>query len=276
MAIMRQLRENSGQHNILHKFASDVTSQFGEDGIIEKIFEILPESDKWCVEFGAWDGKKFSNTYNLIANKGWSAVLIEAQAAKFQELLKTYEGNAGAHCINKFVEFEGPNSLDNILSETPLPNNFDLLSIDVDGTDYHIWQSVKKYNPKLVVIEYNPSIPNDIYFIQDPDFNLNHGNSLLALIELGKTKGYQLIATTNTNGFFVKAEYYSLFGNLDNSIDHMRNEQPWATKVFQLYDGTMVVAGLNKMIWQGIPITNDDIQVLPKALRRFGDKASKS
>jgi hypothetical protein len=273
---MRQLRENYGQNNILQKFAADITSQSGEDGILKRIFEILPVSDRWCVEFGAWDGKKFSNTYNLIANNGWSGVLIEAQEAKFIELLKTYEGNEKAHCIKEFVEFEGERSLDNILAKTPIPDDFDLLSIDVDSTDYHIWDSVKQYRPKVVVVEYNPSIPNDIYFIQDADFNLNHGNSLLALTELGKSKGYELVATTSTNGIYAKSEYYPLFGIEDNSLDKMRNEQPWATKVFQLYDGTMVVAGLNKMIWQGVPIHNDDIQVLPKALRRFGDKASKN
>lgn len=62
----------------LLNFASNVTSQFGEDGIIQRIFEIIPPSHKYCVEFGAWDGKYFSNCYNLIVNKGWSGAFIEA------------------------------------------------------------------------------------------------------------------------------------------------------------------------------------------------------
>jgi len=50
-------------------YRKDVTSQTGEDGIIDKVFEIIGTQSKWCVEFGAYDGKFCSNTYNLI-NRG--------------------------------------------------------------------------------------------------------------------------------------------------------------------------------------------------------------
>ena len=202
MAIIKQIKESNDSNNWLKKYAKNINSQFGEDGIIEKIFTIIEESDKWCVEFGAWDGKNLSNTYNLLANKNWRGILIEANPRKFKDLLETYKENPQVQCMNKFVNFGGSDSLENILSSTEIPENFDLLSIDVDGNDYHIWSSVKIYNPKVVIIEFNPSIPNDIFFVQDPNFNLNHGNSLLALIELGKTKGYELICTTDVNGIF--------------------------------------------------------------------------
>lgn len=55
----------------LNEFASNVTSQFGEDGIIEKILEVIGDANRWCVEFGASDGVYLSNTYNLIKNKGY-------------------------------------------------------------------------------------------------------------------------------------------------------------------------------------------------------------
>jgi hypothetical protein len=58
-------------------FKSDTYSQTGEDGIIKKILEIIPQNDKWCVDFGAWDGLYLSNTRNLIETKGYSAILIE-------------------------------------------------------------------------------------------------------------------------------------------------------------------------------------------------------
>jgi len=53
--------------------ASDTYSQTGEDGIIEKILEHIPQKDRWCVEFGAWDGRLFSNTCNLIESKDYSS-----------------------------------------------------------------------------------------------------------------------------------------------------------------------------------------------------------
>jgi len=74
----------------LLKFKRDEFSQTGEDGIIEKILEILPSNDRWCVEFGAWDGLFLTNARHLIDSKGFSAVLIEADKKKFLDLRRNY------------------------------------------------------------------------------------------------------------------------------------------------------------------------------------------
>ena len=71
----------------LFEHKRDVYSQTGEDGIIEKILETLPENDEWCVEFGAWDGQYLTNTRYLIEEKEYSAILIEADKKKFLDLL---------------------------------------------------------------------------------------------------------------------------------------------------------------------------------------------
>src|SRR5438132_14120482 len=73
----------------LQEYAKSVHSQYGEDGIIEKILETIGQQDRWCVEFGAWDGKHLSNTFNLIEHHGYSAVLIEGCSRKFQNLAGT-------------------------------------------------------------------------------------------------------------------------------------------------------------------------------------------
>lgn len=273
MAVLQQVAiPFDDSQNWLARHAGDVNSQSGEDGIIEKIFEIIGAEGKWCVEFGAWDGKLYSNTYNLIANKAWNGVLIEANEDKFRELSETYKDNPKAHCIRRFVNFTSPDSLDDILSETAIPVDFDLLSIDVDGNDYHIWESLQRYRPRVIVIEFNPSIPNDIIFIQDRDNNLNHGNSLMAMVDLGKKKGYELVCTTSWNAFFVPKELLPEFGIEDNSIGRMYNDQLYASRLFQLYDGTLVLGGMSRLIWHGIPIGADELQILPRATRRFPDK----
>ena len=64
----------------------NVYSQNGEDGIIEKILDMLPNRDRWCVEFGAWNGIYLTNTRNLIIEKGYSAVLNEADPDLFIDL----------------------------------------------------------------------------------------------------------------------------------------------------------------------------------------------
>ena len=111
----------------------DVYSQTGEDGVIEAIFEVIaPGEDPWCVEFGAWDGIHLTNTRHLIESRGFSAVLIEAEAARFRELEANYRGNDRVTTLNRSVGFTAEDGLDAILRETPIPRAFDLLSIDID------------------------------------------------------------------------------------------------------------------------------------------------
>ncbi len=250
-------------------YARDDTSQCGEDGILERIFELIPGEDRWCCEFGAWDGCKYSNTYQLIANKGWSGVLIEADPVKFEDLKRTYIGNRNVVLLNRFVEYVGDGLLDKLLAGTPAPSDFDLLSIDIDGNDYHVWASITVYQPKVVVVEYNQSIPNHVEFVQAADPAACQGNSLLSLAKLATRKGYQLVAVTDTNGIFVRADYFPLFGIADNSLPAMRPAAPYVTDIFQLYDGTVVLSGYRQMIWHGVPMPVGRFQVVPRSLRIF-------
>jgi hypothetical protein len=252
-------------------FRKNVTSQYGEDGILEKIFDVLSISRGLCVEFGAWDGKKFSNSYNLIANMGWGGVLIEGSAQKFPELQETYKGRADVTLLNRLVGFDAPERLDDILSQTTLPLDFDMLSIDVDGNDYHILDSITTYHPKVLIVEYNPSVPNHLAIVQERKPSVNHGSSLKAITDLATRKGYSLVCVTDTNGIYVAQRYFSLFGINDNSLDTLHSDKRYQTYLIQLYDGTLHVAGMDKMIWHGIKIESSRIQVLPAELRRFPD-----
>jgi hypothetical protein len=76
--------------NWLLNWRSDVTSQIGQDGILEKVFSLIGDGKKFCVEFGAWDGKFLSNTWNLIVNKRWNGVLIEGNPEKFKQLTSNH------------------------------------------------------------------------------------------------------------------------------------------------------------------------------------------
>ena len=246
-------------------------SQDGEEGVVERIFTILPSSDKWCAEFGAWDGVLGSNTHFFLKEKGWSGVLIEGDRGRYEDLCRNYSGNDRAICLNRMVALEGGNSLDAILASTPIPTDFDLLSIDVDGMDYHIWESMVRYKPKVVVIEFNGTIPDTISFVQPRDFSVSQGNSLLAMCELGRKKGYELIAAIGMNAFFVDSKYYSLFGIADNSLEAMNaeNRARFMTQIHELFDGTLVLSGCTNLLWHwhGIGLSPLSIQVLPRFLR---------
>ena len=114
-------QEELNEDQWLLRHARNVTSISGEDGILEKIFEVISPANRWCVEFGAWDGKTYSNTYHLIQDREWSGVLIEADGKKYADLLATYQGNRRAVCLHCFVTFAGANSLDNLLKTSGIP-----------------------------------------------------------------------------------------------------------------------------------------------------------
>lgn len=262
-------RENKVRSPLL-QYAKNVASQEGEDGVIEKIVNTIPISSKFCVEFGAWDGKHFSNCHNLIKNQGWSGLMIEANPEKFTELKQLYSRRADVITINQYVSFEGEQTLDNILAREIVPEDFGLLSIDIDGNDYHVWDSLSRFSPDIVVIEFNPTIPNDVIFIQEKSHDVNQGCSLFALTRLAKQKGYALACCTSWNAFYVKKEHFPKLGIKDNRIGTLY--QPVLDgRIFQGYDGSIHVIGMPQMLWVEKTLSSEDFQVIEPEERMYSD-----
>jgi len=185
-------------------------SQNGEDGIFAELLRRLPHTEKWVCEFGAWDGKQCSNTFSLV-EKGFNAVYIEARDDYFQELLKTCDSHPNIHPVHAMVNYEGDDTLDDILARTPIPISFDILSIDIDSYDYQVWRSVVTYTPTFVIIEINSSISAiDDTHIHGPG---KEGTGFAPMIALGKSKGYTLICHTG-NLIFVRNDLASLYEDL--------------------------------------------------------------
>jgi hypothetical protein len=253
----------------LLKYSSNVTSQYGEDGIIAHIVSVIRPDNHYCIEFGAWDGKHYSNCYNLLANAGWSGLMIEGDPGKYAELRRTYADNERVATLNCMVDFEGPNTLDNILAAEDAPKEPGVLSIDIDGNDFHVFESLTAYRPELVLVEFNPTIPNDVIFVQERSFEVNHGCSLLALTVLARKKGYELAVSTDTNAFFVRNDKFPLLGVTNNSVFAL-NRPLQDGRIFQGYDSSIHVVGMDKLIWQGDrPVSSEDFQVLPVTERKW-------
>ena len=255
--------------NPLREYSFNVKTSDGEDGIIQKIFETIGAKNKWCVELGALNGTHDSNSWNLIQNYGWSAVLLEGEPTYFDTLAALYKETKRVHPVSAFVSFEGEHTLDAELSRTPIPHDFDLFVLDIDGNDYHVWDSLQTYRPRVVCIEFNPTIPNDIAFVQARNMEVQQGSSLLSVVELGMQKGYRLIATVDSNAFFVLEKEFDTFHLPDGSIDFLRPTSPFYTRMYQLYDGTLVLDGYTKLLWHNIEIDQERMQVLPLRRRRY-------
>jgi len=199
----------------LINFRKNLYSQDGEDGVIEEIFKRLSINKGTFVEFGAWDGKYLSNTFALL-EKNWAGVYIEGDKSRFQDLIVNMESmKDNVELINLYVKTHGKNSLDNILSRTKIGKDFDLLSIDIDTYDWHIWESLKIFRPKVVVIEINSSIPIGIY--QTHHGQEIKGSSFSSTISLGKQKGYTPICHTG-NLILIRNEFLDQINLPENEI----------------------------------------------------------
>ncbi|MCE5284531.1 MAG: FkbM family methyltransferase [Pelosinus sp.] len=175
----------------LLKYHKNVFSQVGQDGILEEIFLRLNIKCGTFIEFGGWDGIYLSNC-RYLALQGWKGLFIEAARDKFQELCCNYQANKKIICINKFVEFCGVNSIDNIVESHEL-NNVDFLCIDIDGLDYKIIETMK-LRPKVILVEgggvlspyMNKRIPDEIA-------QNNVSQPLPVLLSIATNIGYSVV-----------------------------------------------------------------------------------
>lgn len=274
----KEVLNGIASNNYLAAYTSNIASQGGEDGVIQKIIETVGlKSPGWCVEFGACDGKLDSNTWNLVQHQGWKAVYIESDPNFFPLLKKYCDETPGTYCFDDMVGWEGENRLDAILARTPIPAEFDFLSIDVDGPDYHLWDALQNYRPHIVSIEFNRLISPKVSYFPEKG-GTSRPSSLLALYELGKRKGYELVCVVNWNALFVRKEHFPKFAIKDNHPDKLFYAEA-ELRIFQGYDGTLVLHPGGRHFWKSqrsedgvinpIMISQSDIQVLPDGLRIF-------
>jgi hypothetical protein len=251
----------------------DVYSQFGEDGIVEEIFrrlgvDVTARQPLWCVEFGAWDGVHLSNTRKLIEQAGAGAVLIEADPERFRALERNCAGIDGVTTLHRTVGWKGDDRLDAILAETRCPTRYDLLSIDVDGHDYRIWERTEDYRATVVIIEFNPTMPFDAVLVPPDDPRRRHGCSLGAIAQLAQDKGYRLVAVTEVNAILVTAERVDELGLTDTSIAALTEDlTDFTTYLYQTFDGELRIGGTRLLMWHQVPFDERVVQALPWFLR---------
>lgn len=189
-----------------------VYSMHDEDGIIEEIFRRIGETNRWFVEFGAGDGLENCTAYLLM--KGWSGAWIEGSAACYQAILRHLAFAVEERRLRVAYSFITAENIESLLEELEVPEEFDLLSIDIDRNDYWVWEAIRRYRPRVVAIEYNASwmptvacvVPYDPWAIWDGS-NYS-GASLKALEHLGRRKGYCLVGCNfaGVTSFFVRED----------------------------------------------------------------------
>lgn len=219
----------------LNQYGHNVTSQNGEDGIIEYIIKHISNCPKICVEFGAWDGRHLSNTYTLWHDSGWKGILIEGDQDRCRALQETYP-DYDISVINSYVTVEGENSLDALFRRRDLSPDVGVLSIDIDSYDYYVWKQLEYVNPFIIVIEHNETIPGYVEY-HDPPGETFLRCSAKALETLGKNKGYKLIACTVTNSLFIRASLFDDRYFPDMPVEYLFDYTHCTIPVFSSYCG---------------------------------------
>jgi len=206
------------------KYAKNIYTQNGEDGIIEKLLSELEITSGICVDIGSWDGVFISNIFNLWRYQGFNAVLIEANPEKAQECLNLVQNFDNVEVMNCLVS-SNPNNeyfLESLLEQSNFDFNSDsfvLLNIDVDGEDYNIMKSINKFRPIIIVIETSTdydAIEKKVVCGETFEWGVT-GASIAALEELGTEMGYTLVCSTG-NAFFVRNDYVSKLQEYDESL----------------------------------------------------------
>ena len=192
----------------LLRYAAQVCSQNGEDGMIAEIFRRIGTTNRVFAEVGVGDGSE--NNTAFLLSQGWTGFWVDGCDA-FQHNLQK-RGDLGRNCIRGLVTFITKENAAAIFSNVGAPTEFDLLSLDIDQNTYYLWEALASYRPRAVVIEYNASIPPDIdwkvNYAPDRvwDGSHNFGASLKAYESLGRRLGYSLVGCdfVGGNAFFVR------------------------------------------------------------------------
>lgn len=209
-----------GAVDIRH-FEFSAYSQNGEDGILDLLIEILeldsPHSPypRAFVEFGVQDYTE-SNTRYLLKKRNFMGFIMDGNATHIESIKKDelyWKHDLQAQCA--FITKENINTLIKQWLDSRKLDNIALLSIDIDGVDYFIWETIECVNPAIVVVEYNAVFGEELC-VSVPyraDFErfaahfsgLYFGASIRALISLGKKKGYVFVGadSSGTNLFFI-------------------------------------------------------------------------
>lgn len=185
--------------------AHNIYTQFGEDGILKAIFDEIGVENRFCVDVGAADGLLFSNVRQFI-EQGWHGLLIEKDRQRFERLLDGTGGQFGqgqVRCYNYEVGTQGIYSLEALLDKVEAPVDFDLLSIDVDGQEYYIWNALLKYHPRAVVVEYDPQASSPMFI---PPLNGKGQAGWNAMTHVAAARGYMCLARTQTNLICVRQD----------------------------------------------------------------------
>jgi hypothetical protein len=210
---MRQLMERSHPAASLRDYEFRVYSQFGEDGIIQYLIRSIPIPTPVFVEFGVQDYKE-SNTRFLLLNNNWTGLVMDSSATGVSAIRNDYPYYR--HTLRAVQAFIDRENINDLITANGVSGDIGLLSIDIDGNDYWVWEVLEAISPRIVICEYDNLLGCERAVVSPYDRTfeklkahysfLYGGASLPALERLARKKGYVLVGSNSAgnNAFFVR------------------------------------------------------------------------
>jgi len=191
-----------------------VFSQWGEDGIIQFLIKQVKVRNKIFIEFGVEDYRE-ANTRFLLMHDNWTGLVFDADSENIERVRSSMLcWRHGLRAVTATITRDNINSL---ITQQGISGEIGLLSIDIDGNDYWVWQAIDAVSPEIVVIEYNHRFGEELAVTIPYNENFRRGEqhpkiyfgaSLRALVVLGDRKGYAFLGcnSNGVNAFFVRRD----------------------------------------------------------------------
>ncbi len=190
-----------------------VFSQWGEDGIIQYLLNHVPIERSIFVEFGV-ENYTESNTRFLLTNNQWSGLVIDGSSENIDYIRR--DQIYWATNLKAELSFITKENINELLVKNGIEGDIGLLSVDIDGNDYWVWEAIDRISPRIIICEYNShfgpvaevTTPYDAKFVRDSAHfsKIYYGASISAFCSLAAAKGYSLVASNSVgnNIFFVR------------------------------------------------------------------------
>ena len=190
-----------------------IFSQWGEDGIIDFLVSEVSIVNKTFIEFGVENFSE-SNCRYLLMQSDWNGFVIDSSQKNIEKLKNS--DYFQKYDLQTLVAFIDTSNINELLIKSGFERDLGILSIDIDGNDYHILNKIDCFDPRIIICEFNPVFGNDrkITVPYDPKFyrtkkhysNLYFGASINALRSLLTKQDYTLVGTgmQGNNAYFIK------------------------------------------------------------------------
>lgn len=234
--ILEEFRINKNKKKLVEN-EYKVFSQFGDDGIIQFLINELKIDDIYhqFIEFGI-ENYEESNTRFLLQFNNWRGLILDGSENNIEYAKNNLD--LWKYDITAHSAFVTKDNVNNLFIDNGFSGKIGLLSIDIDGNDYWVWEAIDSVDPIIVICEYNshygPDLPLTIPYY--PDFHRNNfhssnkywGASISALTHLAKKKNYSLVGSNSAgnNCYFVKNDYMK-------SLNALLSSECWRLSKFR-------------------------------------------